>query len=188
MDGPKGRAADGHLAHLRRLRAAKDVMDRDWADETLDLDAVAARAGYSRSHFVRVFKTAYGRTPGQYLSQRRIERAAEMLRTCDLSITEICHLVGFAGLGTFTTRFKHHMGQTLANTAGRRSPAAPHSSPAATPCCGQAASTRPETAGPATARPATARPKTAILKKPTDTPAAYGGPARTSTPQELEPP
>ncbi|MFJ9129129.1 helix-turn-helix transcriptional regulator [Streptomyces sp. NPDC102340] len=112
MDGPKGRAADGHLAHLRRLRAAKDVMDRDWADETLDLDAVAARAGYSRSHFVRVFKTAYGRTPGQYLSQRRIERAAEMLRTCDLSITEICHLVGFTGLGTFTTRFKQHMDQT----------------------------------------------------------------------------
>ncbi|MGD6745127.1 helix-turn-helix transcriptional regulator [Streptomyces sp. BH106] len=112
MDGPRSRSREGHLTHLRRLRAAKDVMDRDWADETLDLDAVAAHAGYSRSHFVRVFKTAYGRTPGQYLSQRRIERAAEMLRTCDLSITEICHLVGFAGLGTFTTRFKQHMGQT----------------------------------------------------------------------------
>lgn len=55
--------AESHLTHLRRLRAAKDVMDRDWADETLDLDAVASRAGYSRSHFVRVFKTAYGRTP-----------------------------------------------------------------------------------------------------------------------------
>ncbi|WP_425833091.1 helix-turn-helix transcriptional regulator [Streptomyces fractus] len=105
-------AADEHLAHLRRLRAAKDVMDRDWADETLNLDAVAARAGYSRSHFVRVFKAAYGRTPGQYLSRRRIERAAEMLRTCDLSITEICHLVGFTGLGTFTTRFKQHTGLT----------------------------------------------------------------------------
>ncbi|MFI5660643.1 helix-turn-helix transcriptional regulator [Streptomyces sp. NPDC051684] len=105
-------AADGHLAHLRRLRAAKDAMDRDWADEALNLDAVAARAGYSRSHFVRAFKAAYGRTPGQYLSRRRIERAAEMLRTCDLSITEICHLVGFTGLGTFTTRFKQHTGRT----------------------------------------------------------------------------
>ncbi|MER5443701.1 helix-turn-helix transcriptional regulator [Streptomyces sp. NPDC002790] len=104
--------AEVHLAHLRRLRAAKDVMDRDWADASLNLDAVAAHAGYSRSHFVRAFKTAYGRTPGQYLSRRRIERAAEMLRTCDLGITEICHLVGFTGLGTFTTRFKQHTGQT----------------------------------------------------------------------------
>ncbi|WP_306324206.1 MULTISPECIES: helix-turn-helix transcriptional regulator [unclassified Streptomyces] len=87
-------------------------MDRDWADAELNLDAVAAHAGYSRSHFVRAFKAAYGQTPGQYLSQRRIERAAEMLRTCDLTITEICHLVGFTGLGTFTTRFKQHTGQT----------------------------------------------------------------------------
>ncbi|MGW2346256.1 helix-turn-helix transcriptional regulator [Streptomyces sp. NPDC001661] len=105
-------AADGRLAHLRQLRAAKDVMDRDWADETLDLDAVATRAGYSRSHFVRVFRAAYGQTPGQYLSRRRIERAAEMLRTCDLSSTEICHLVGFTSLGTFSTRFKQHTGLT----------------------------------------------------------------------------
>ncbi|MFJ9826532.1 helix-turn-helix transcriptional regulator [Streptomyces sp. NPDC101160] len=84
-------------------------MDRDWA-EPLDLDAVAARAGYSRFHFVRVFKAAYGETPGQYLSRRRIERAEEMLRTADLTVTEICNLVGFSSLGTFSTRFKQQTG------------------------------------------------------------------------------
>ncbi|MGW6455292.1 helix-turn-helix transcriptional regulator [Streptomyces sp. NPDC055078] len=86
-------------------------MDRDWA-EPLDLDAVAAHAGYSRFHFVRAFKAAYGRTPGQYLSHRRIERAEEMLRTADLSVTEICTLVGFSSLGTFSTRFKKQTGLT----------------------------------------------------------------------------
>ncbi|MFB7860360.1 MULTISPECIES: helix-turn-helix transcriptional regulator [unclassified Streptomyces] len=84
-------------------------MDRDWA-EPLDLDAVAAHAGYSRFHFVRAFKAAYGETPGQYLSRRRIERAQEMLRTADLTVTEICALVGFSSLGTFSTRFKRRSG------------------------------------------------------------------------------
>jgi AraC-like DNA-binding protein len=100
-----------HLRHLRQLRLAKDAMDRDWA-EPLDLDAVAAHAGYSRYHFVRAFKAAYGETPGQYLSRRRIERAEEMLRTADLSVTEICALVGFSSLGTFSARFKKQTGLT----------------------------------------------------------------------------
>ncbi|MEV6784863.1 helix-turn-helix transcriptional regulator [Streptomyces sp. NPDC051098] len=84
-------------------------MDRDWA-EPLDLDAVAAHAGYSRYHFVRAFKAVYGQTPGQYLSRRRIDRAEELLRSANLSVTEICTLVGFSSLGTFSTRFKKQTG------------------------------------------------------------------------------
>ncbi|WP_050515202.1 helix-turn-helix transcriptional regulator [Streptomyces rimosus] len=86
-------------------------MDRDWATP-LDLDAVAAHAGYSRFHFIRAFKQVYGLTPGQYLSRRRIERAEELLRTADLSVTEICWLVGFGSLGTFSARFKKQTGLT----------------------------------------------------------------------------
>jgi AraC-like DNA-binding protein len=95
---------------LRLLRLAKDAMDRDWADPDLDLGAVASYAGYSRFHFIRAFKEVYGQTPGQYLSYRRIERAEEMLRSADLSVTEICHLVGFTSLGTFSARFKARTG------------------------------------------------------------------------------
>jgi AraC-like DNA-binding protein len=97
--------------HLRQLRLAKDAMDRDWA-QPLDLDAVAAQAGYSRAHFVRSFKAAYGTTPGRYLSRRRVERACELLRAADLSVTEICVLVGFSSLGTFSALFKRCTGLT----------------------------------------------------------------------------
>ncbi|WP_369228220.1 helix-turn-helix transcriptional regulator [Streptomyces sp. R39] len=85
-------------------------MDRDWADPALDLDAVAAHAGYSRYHFLRAFKEAYGETPGQYLTHRRVERAQEMLRGANLTVTEICHLVGFSSLGTFSARLKARTG------------------------------------------------------------------------------
>jgi len=97
---------------MRQLRLGKDAMDRDWAEPGLDLGVVAAHAGYSRYHFIRAFKEAYGETPGQYLTHRRIERAEEMLRTANLSVTEICHLVGFSSLGTFSARFKAWTGLT----------------------------------------------------------------------------
>jgi AraC-like DNA-binding protein len=102
---------NAQLAQLRQLRLAKDAMDRDWATP-MDIDAVAAHAGYSRYHFVRVFRAAYGQTPGQYLSHRRIERAEDLLRTADLSVTEICTLVGFTSLGSFSSRFKRQTGLT----------------------------------------------------------------------------
>ncbi|MEV0475771.1 helix-turn-helix transcriptional regulator [Streptomyces prunicolor] len=97
---------------MRQLRLGKDAMDRDWAEPELDLGVVAAHAGYSRYHFIRAFKEAYGETPGQYLTHRRIERAEEMLRSADLSVTEICHLVGFSSLGSFSAGFKARTGLT----------------------------------------------------------------------------
>lgn len=100
------------MDRTRQLRRAKDAMDRDWADPELDLDAVAAHAGYSRYHFIRAFRDTYGETPGRYLTHRRIERAEDLLRTAGLPVTEICTLVGFSSLGTFSARFKAWTGLT----------------------------------------------------------------------------
>lgn len=99
-------------ARLRVLRQAKDVMDRDWSDPELDVAGVAARVGYSRYHFIRAFAAAYGETPGRYLCRRRIERAEEYLRSANLAVTEICLLVGFQSLGTFSARFKQQTGMS----------------------------------------------------------------------------
>jgi len=94
---------------LPALRRARDLIDRDYA-EPLDLDTIAAEAGYSRYHFARAFTTAYGETPRAYLTRRRIERAKTLLRTANLSVTEICFLVGFSSLGSFSTRFRDQVG------------------------------------------------------------------------------
>ncbi len=90
---------------LPALRRARDLIDRDYG-EPLDLDAMAGEAGYSRFHFARAFTAAYGETPRAYLTRRRIERAKTLLRTANLSVTEICFLVGFASLGSFSARFR----------------------------------------------------------------------------------
>jgi AraC-like DNA-binding protein len=91
------------------LRAAKDLMDRSFG-EPLDLERLAAEAGYSRFHFSRAFRDAFGETPRHYLTRRRIERAKDLLRSANLTVTEICFLVGFSSLGSFSARFSELVG------------------------------------------------------------------------------
>jgi AraC-like DNA-binding protein len=84
-------------------------MDARYA-EPLDLDAMAAVAGFSRYHFAREFRGVFGETPGAYLSRRRIERAKDLLAGANLTVTEVCMLVGFASLGSFSRRFSELVG------------------------------------------------------------------------------
>ena len=94
--------------HLRR---ARDHVDRYFADD-LDLDRLARVAGVSKHHFVRCFEAAYGETPIRYLTRRRIERAQDLLRSANLTVTEVCTAVGYASLGSFSTRFRALTGES----------------------------------------------------------------------------
>ena len=96
------------VPHLRR---ARDLADRSF-DEPLDLAALASEAAVSRSHFVRQFAATYGETPMRYLTRRRIERSQDLLRSANLTVTEISLMVGFTSLGSFTSRFKELVGLT----------------------------------------------------------------------------
>lgn len=96
---------------LVHLRNARDHVDRAYA-EPLDLGALAAIAGVSKYHFHRLFAATYGLTPAAYLSQRRVERAQDLLRATNLSVTEVCHAVGYTSLGSFSARFRQIVGET----------------------------------------------------------------------------
>lgn len=123
------RVADvGSLVVLRR---ARDRIDREFAESVSIVD-LAADAGFSREHFIRAFRLAYGETPGRYRARRRVERACDLLRSADLAVTEICYLVGFASLGSFSARFGEITG--MSPTAYRQE-AAGRGGPAAVPGC-----------------------------------------------------
>lgn len=135
---------------LVAVRKAHDLITRRYA-EPLDLDQIAAAAGYSRFHFVRAFRAAYGETPGRYLTRRRIERAQDLLRSVNLTVTEVCHLVGFSSLGSFSSLFRAVVGVSPAQFQR----AARASGPPPVPGCyvlmwGTPAAKRPGTAKSAT--------------------------------------
>lgn len=119
------------VASLQMLRRAKDRIDRDYA-QPVDIPALAAGAGYSREHFIRAFRAAYGETPGRYRTMRRIERACELLRSANLTVAEICFLVGFSSLGTFSARFRELTGTSPSQY---RQDAARRGGPAPIPGC-----------------------------------------------------
>jgi transcriptional regulator GlxA family with amidase domain len=93
------------------LRRVHDHIDRHYA-EPLCLADLAGLVGMSRFHLVRSFRAAYGETPIRYLTLRRIERAQDLLRHANLTVTEICMLVGFASLGSFSSRFSELVGES----------------------------------------------------------------------------
>ena len=97
-------------------------------------------ANLSKFHFAREFARAYGETPRNYLTRRRIERAKELLRAANLTTTEVCYLVGFESLGSFTTRF----GELVGMSPGKyRRQAAADGGPAPIPGCFVLMWTRP---------------------------------------------
>ena len=119
-------AAAQHLRDLARLRRVRDRIDREYA-QPLDVEALARGVHMSAGHLSREFRRAYGESPYAYLMTRRIERAMALLRRGDLSVTEVCFMVGCSSLGTFSTRFTELVGvppsvygrQAAAATGGR---------------------------------------------------------------------
>jgi AraC-like DNA-binding protein len=96
---------------VRHLVRAKDFADAQFAGSITVAD-MAAAATLSVAHFSRQFKRAFGETPHQYLLTRRLQRAAELLRTTDHSVLDICLEVGLDSVGSFTTSFRRMFGLT----------------------------------------------------------------------------
>ena len=99
------------LRDLVRLRRAKDRIDREF-ERPLDVPAIARSAAMSTGHFSRSFKAAFGESPYSYLMTRRIERAKDLLRRGEMSVTEVCVAVGCSSLGSFSSRFTELVGES----------------------------------------------------------------------------
>lgn len=88
----------------RHLLRARDLADGRYF-EPLSVAVLAAAAGLSPAHFSREFRRAFGESPHRYLHTRRLERAAALLRSTDRTVADICLMVGFTSVGSFTTSF-----------------------------------------------------------------------------------
>jgi AraC family transcriptional regulator len=93
----------------RRLDRARDFIHAE-AHRPLVLAEIAAAASLSPHHFHRLFTRALGATPGRYVTQLRLARAARRLAATEAPVTEICLAVGFESLGSFSARFHRRFG------------------------------------------------------------------------------
>jgi AraC family transcriptional regulator len=113
---PKSARASTRSEITRRLGRAVDYI-HDNASRPVGLADIAAAAALSPHHFHRLFSQILKRTPHRYMTDLRLNRAMRLLARTDLAVTEVCFLVGFSSLGSFSTLFARTYG--LAPSAWR---------------------------------------------------------------------
>jgi AraC-like DNA-binding protein len=92
----------------KRIVQAKLFIDCNYADK-IDLGNISDEAYFSKFHFIRLFKNIYGKTPHQYLTAVRVEKATALLRAGN-PVSEVCLAVGFESLSSFGSLFKRIAG------------------------------------------------------------------------------
>lgn len=76
------------------------------------VDALARSASMSRSHFSRVFRDEVGTSPARFVTQARLERAARLLVSTDLSVARVAERVGLLDANYFSRVFRQTYGSS----------------------------------------------------------------------------
>jgi AraC family transcriptional regulator len=80
--------------------------------DALSLAELARIAELSPHHFATAFKASTGISPHRYVIERRLDRARELLRRNENSISEIAYAVGFSSQTHLTAHFRRTTGLT----------------------------------------------------------------------------
>ncbi|TVQ24681.1 MAG: AraC family transcriptional regulator [Spirochaetaceae bacterium] len=109
---PEDRTRDNALGGAGAIRAALDEVSLMPFSRSESIRERLRRLGRSYDHQARLFRRAYGVTPLQYVTARRIERAKNLLRDSDESIASIGRAMGFADVVYFNRLFRRVTGVT----------------------------------------------------------------------------
>ncbi|MEI9807685.1 MAG: AraC family transcriptional regulator [Bacteroidota bacterium] len=92
----------------QRIVAAKMYIDENY-HEPIDLAIISQQAFLSRFHFHRIFRQVYRKTPHQYLTHKRLDKAKDLLAG-NKPVATVCNEVGFESIGSFSILFKKEIG------------------------------------------------------------------------------
>lgn len=104
------RAPIAALPH-RILNRVREKIEAN-LDTVLSLDCLARESGYSRAHFLRMFRAATGLTPHQYVLGLRLSRAQDSLKKKDARIIDIAVSCGFSSQSHMTSVFRQRLEMT----------------------------------------------------------------------------
>ncbi|RKP55682.1 helix-turn-helix domain-containing protein [Pararobbsia silviterrae] len=77
----------------------------------LSLQTIADASGLSKMHFAALFRASTGLSPSEFVAQRRIERAQDLLRTTPMQVVDVAFSLGFQTQAHFSTVFKRLIGE-----------------------------------------------------------------------------
>jgi AraC-like DNA-binding protein len=103
-----GRHSRGGLAAWQ-MRRASELLHENLHGH-IQLSEIARECGLSVSHFARSFKTAYGVSTHQWLTQHRVEHAKELMSQTRMPLMDIALQSGFSDQPAFTRTFQRLVG------------------------------------------------------------------------------
>ncbi len=110
---PQYQRADSAVSALPpyALKRVLDKIEHSFQSE-ISLASLAKEAGYSRGHFLKMFRTSMGMTPHTYLLKRRIDHARSLLKRREITIIDVAADCGFSSQAHLTQVFRKHVGVT----------------------------------------------------------------------------
>jgi AraC family transcriptional regulator len=101
----------GSWMTTRRLKEVDELIDAR-LDDKLTVQDLATAVGLSTGFFSRAFKVAVGKTPYEYIIDRRISRARTLCKLVQLSLSDIALASGFTSHAHMTATFRSRLGVT----------------------------------------------------------------------------
>ena len=95
------------MAFMTRVR---DIIEAHIADEEFNVTMMAQEMNISRTSLFTKMKTLYGISPITFMSDYRLNRSMELLKTGEHNVSEVAYMVGFATLTGFSRAFKNKFG------------------------------------------------------------------------------
>lgn len=95
----------------KRVQIGHEYLSAYFSEQVTITDA-AKVACMSTNHFLRSYKQLFGRSPHQYVTERRLQEAKKMLSNSDLTVTQICMEVGFQSPSSFSLLFSKRFGES----------------------------------------------------------------------------
>lgn len=98
-----------NLHHMKQMQLARRILDKEYTT-AITIEQLSREIALSPYYLIRLFRSVYKQTPHQYLIQLRIKKAKDLLINSNLSVTEICAVVGYESLGSFSALFYKTVG------------------------------------------------------------------------------
>ena len=112
LNGVRSRATDGgRIVESEVITAAMTYINNHY-NQDLSLEDVAGFAGFSRYYFSRSFKKQTGYSFKDYLCQKRLQVAMDLLIRSDKSMKDVAVESGFGSVATFNRVFREKKGCT----------------------------------------------------------------------------
>ncbi|WP_205513183.1 helix-turn-helix domain-containing protein [Longitalea arenae] len=96
---------------MANIQQARTILAENF-DKHITIPQLARQTGINEAKLKEGFKELFGQSIHTYLQQLRLEKAQHLLRTTDLTVTDITYFIGYSHVTHFTSLFRKETGFT----------------------------------------------------------------------------